>query len=197
MNNNATDYTNYICYFPGDISKEEVSISLIEETIKQFGKRLTKHQQAIAWRRHKIFQMMVTGITNTYQLAAAMHISQSTCFRDQQWLKDQATKDLQTHVATRLPWQYKICSEGIAEIIRYAWSLILQDDNNKTNKIATLALIANCYKDLLEISTNASIITDALHNVQKMKDEILGTDTTKTQPAQVGDYIQRPSKHYI
>lgn len=66
-------------------------------------KRLTKAQQAIAWRRHKIFQMMVTGVTNTYQLSAAMHISQSTCFRDQQWLKAQATKELQTHIADRLP----------------------------------------------------------------------------------------------
>jgi hypothetical protein len=33
MNNDATDHTNYISYFPGDISKE-VSVSRIEEAIK-------------------------------------------------------------------------------------------------------------------------------------------------------------------
>jgi NAD(P)-dependent dehydrogenase (short-subunit alcohol dehydrogenase family) len=32
------DHTNHVSYFAGDISKEEVSISLIEETIKRFGR---------------------------------------------------------------------------------------------------------------------------------------------------------------
>lgn len=34
---NGTDLTNYISYFAGDISKEEVSVSLIKDTIKKFG----------------------------------------------------------------------------------------------------------------------------------------------------------------
>jgi NAD(P)-dependent dehydrogenase (short-subunit alcohol dehydrogenase family) len=37
MNNNATNQNNHISYFAGDISKEEVSIALMEETIKRFG----------------------------------------------------------------------------------------------------------------------------------------------------------------
>jgi len=37
MDNNAFNQNKYISYFAGDISKEEVSISLMEETIKKFG----------------------------------------------------------------------------------------------------------------------------------------------------------------
>jgi hypothetical protein len=62
------------------------------------------------------------------------------------------------------------------------WSLIL-DDNTKQDKIALLALLANSYKDLLEITTNGSIVTEALASVQKMKDGI-GTDNSKGQSAQ-------------
>ena len=59
------------------------------------------------------------------------------------------------------------------EIIRVAWSLIL-DENSKQNKIALLALLANSYKDLLEITTNGSVVTEALQQIDKMKQEILG-----------------------
>lgn len=49
-----TDISKYISCFPGDISKEEVSISLMEETIKRFGRidalinNATISQQSIA-----------------------------------------------------------------------------------------------------------------------------------------------------
>lgn len=136
--------------------------------------KLTKHQRQMVWRRHKVFQLMVQGITNTYELSHILQVSQSTCFRDVQWLKSQATKELRTHIQERLPWQYKVCSEGIASVLKHAWSLVLAEDNTtKANKIATLSLISSCYKDLLDISTNASVVTEALQQVEKMKQEIL------------------------
>jgi hypothetical protein len=109
-----------------------------------------------------------------------LHISQSTASRDCRYLREEATRELQTHLRGRLPFEYKICSQGLHEVLRYAWSLILQD-NSRANKIATLSLIAQCYKDRLDIATNASVITSALQEVEKMKQEILGADTTKVQ----------------
>ena len=70
--------------------------------------------------------------------------------------------------------------QGIAEVLKYAWSITLQDDT-KANKMATLSLIAQCYKDRLEIATNAAVVTDALEQDEKMKQQILGTDMTKVQ----------------
>lgn len=142
--------------------------------------KLTKHQRQMAWRRHKIFQLMVQGVTNTYELSHILQVSQSTCFRDVQWLKAQATKELRTHIQERLPWQYKVCSEGITSVLRHAWSLVLED-NTKANKIATLSLISSCYKDLLEISTNAGVVTEALQQVENMKHELLNTRASKVQ----------------
>lgn len=72
-----------------------------------------------------------------------------------QYKWEEATRELQTHIRGRLPFEYKICAQGLQEVLKYAWSIILQDDI-KVNKIATLSLIAQCYKDRLEIATNAS-----------------------------------------
>jgi hypothetical protein len=69
--------------------------------------------------------------------------------------------------------QYKVSVDGIRSIIQHAWNLIL-DDNTKQNKIALLALLASCYKDLLDMSSNASVVTESLQELDRMKNDILG-----------------------
>jgi glucose 1-dehydrogenase len=55
-----TNISNYISYFPGDVSKEEVSISLMEETVKRFGRidvlvnNVTISQESIASRSYEM-----------------------------------------------------------------------------------------------------------------------------------------------
>ena len=134
-------------------------------------KALTRRKKHIAWRRQKVFTILVQGVTSTYDIASVLKVSQSTAARDCRYLREQATRELRTHITERLPWQYKICSEGISEVLRYAWSMIL-DDNTRANQIATLSLIAQCYKDRLEIATNASVVTEALQQVERIKHEI-------------------------
>ena len=143
-------------------------------------RKLTKHSKQVVWRRQKIFSLLVQGVTSTYDLASALHISQSTAARDVQFLKVQATEQMRTHISERLPWEYRICSEGISEVLRYAWSLIQQEDA-RTNKVAILSLILQCYKDLLDMSTNGTVVTDALQQVERMKNQILELDSSKVQ----------------
>jgi hypothetical protein len=139
---------------------------------------LSKRKKHMAWRRQKVFTLLVQGVTSSYEIASILHVSQSTASRDCRHLREEATRELQTHIRGRLPFEYKICSQGLQEVLRYAWSLILQD-NSRANKIATLSLIAQCYKDRLEIATNASIITEALQEVEKMKQQILASSNPK------------------
>src|SRR5262245_57391455 len=87
-------------------------------------RKLTIHDKQVIWRRQKIFSLLVQGVTSTYDLASALHISQSTAARDVQFLKVQAAEQMRTQISERLPWEYRICNEGISEVLRYAWSLI-------------------------------------------------------------------------
>jgi len=132
--------------------------------------KLTKHNKQVIWRRQMIFSLLVQGVTSTYYLASALHISQSTAARDVQFLKLQATEQLKFHIQERLPWEHKICSEGLSQVTKHAWSIVLEGDA-KTNKIAALSLIAQCYKDRLEIATNSHVVTEALQHVERMKNQ--------------------------
>lgn len=138
--------------------------------LKDKRRKQTKHDKQVIWRRQKIFSLLVQGVTSTYELASALHISQSTAARDVQFLKVQATEQMQTHISERLPWEYRICSEGISEVLEHTWCIVLKGDA-KTNKIAALSLIAQCYKDRLEIATNAHVVTEALQHVERMKNQ--------------------------
>ena len=67
MNNYISSISNYVTCFPGDISKENISISLMEETIKRFGRidtlinNATISQQSIA---SQSYEMSVAAATN-------------------------------------------------------------------------------------------------------------------------------------
>lgn len=160
------DNTNSENEPPGDY--EELSIKDSKPEDKR--RKLTKHNKQVIWRRQKIFSLLVQGVTSTYELASALRISQSTAARDVQFLKLQATEQLKFHIQERLPWEHKICSEGLSQIIKHAWSIVLEGDP-KSNKIAVLSLIAQCYKDRLEIATNAHVVTEALQHVERMMNQ--------------------------
>jgi NAD(P)-dependent dehydrogenase (short-subunit alcohol dehydrogenase family) len=70
-NNNIVDYNNCISYFTGDTSKEEVSVSLIEETIKRFGRidvlinNATISQQSIASQSYEMGTASTNSSTST------------------------------------------------------------------------------------------------------------------------------------
>ncbi|HZA69455.1 MAG TPA: SDR family NAD(P)-dependent oxidoreductase, partial [Nitrososphaeraceae archaeon] len=71
MNNNISDYIDNVSYIPGDISKEEVSVSLIEETIKRFGRidvlvnNATISQQSIASQSYEMSAAAPSANANT------------------------------------------------------------------------------------------------------------------------------------
>jgi glucose 1-dehydrogenase len=70
IDNNALNQNKYISYFAGDISKEEVSISLMEETIKKFGtvdvliNNATISQQSIASQSYEMSAAAAATNTN-------------------------------------------------------------------------------------------------------------------------------------
>lgn len=135
--------------------------------------RLSKNQKKIAYRRQAVFSLLVQGITNQYEIAERLHISQATCSRDLQFLNSKFSEEMKLHIHD-LPLNYKICSTGISEVLRFAWSL-LYDKNSKVNRTAVLSLIEQCYKDRLEMVTNAAVISQALSELDSMKQQILAS----------------------
>jgi cobalamin biosynthesis protein CobT len=108
------------------------------------------------------------------------------------YLRQQAQENLKTHINDKLPEEYQNCMVGINQVLKICWEIvnksrIINNDNGQTvtltdNKtvLQALALINDCNKYKMDLTTNGVVITDAIKFVQTNK-EILTTMSTNEE----------------
>jgi hypothetical protein len=152
-----------------------------------------RERSQIEWRRNKVHQLLVRG-HNQYEIADILKISQPTISRDLDFLRKQAHQDLQTHIQLKLPEEYRRCLSGMNEVLKLSWQIADnnkgrqngQDHNdNSSNTMTTgddrtrlqaLALINDCYKYIMDLTTNGVVITDAIKFVQTNKERLMSKE---------------------
>jgi hypothetical protein len=90
------------------------------------------------------------------------------------------------HVLESLPHEYQNCMVGINQVLKICWEIVNKsrninnNDNSQTvtitdNKIVlqALSLINDCYKYIMDLTTNGVIITDAIKFVQTNKEKLM------------------------
>jgi hypothetical protein len=100
------------------------------------------------------------------------------------YLRQQANKNLKTHVQDKLPEEYQNCMTGINQVLKICWEIVNKsrinnNDNGQTvtitdNKtvLQALALINDCNKYKMDLTTNGVVITDAIKFVQANKEKL-------------------------
>ena len=113
-----------------------------------------------------------------------MQISQPTVNRDIGYLRVQARQNLQKHIQDKLPEEYQNCIVGINQVLKICWEIVnksrnVNNDNGQTvtmtdNKIVlqALALINDCNKYKMDLTTNGVVITYAIKFVQTNKEKL-------------------------
>jgi transketolase len=99
--------------------------------------------------------------------------------RDLSYLNKQARDNLKFHVQERLPEQYQKCCNGLTQVLKMAWNIVLLDstnNNNQTTRVQALSLINDCYKYQMDLTTGSAIITDAVKMVTQKTEQL---DTLK------------------
>jgi glucose 1-dehydrogenase len=156
MNNNAINQNSHISYFAGDISKEEVSISLMEETIKKFGtidvliNNATVSQQSIA---SQSYEMSAAAATNANTKA-------STNYQDEGQPSPYFTVEEYGIADTNLKGIYFCIRELVKQLLIYknldSDGTINQSDNNIKRKIdCSIINIASCYNTIPSSQSDA------------------------------------------
>ena len=148
-----------------------------------------REKNQIEWRRNKVQELLVRG-HNSYEISDALQISQSTIFRDIEYLKKEAQQNLKTHIQDKLPQEYQRCLTGMNQVLKLSWQIAgnirhngqdHNNDNNNNNIVTTgddrtrlqaLALINDCYKYIMDLTTNGVVITDAIKFVQTSKEKL-------------------------
>jgi predicted transcriptional regulator len=147
-----------------------------------------KKGKMMDWRRNKVQQLLVRGYSQ-WDVAEELQIDQSTLSRDIHYLRHQAQANLHKHIQQKLPEEYQRCLTGMNQVLKLSWQIANnntlkqndQDHNDNINTITTgddrirlqaLSLINDCYKYIMDLTTNGVVITDAIKFVQTNKEKL-------------------------
>ena len=147
--------------------------------------RSEMQQQQIDWRRAKVLELSSQGYSQI-EIATDLQIDKSVICRDLVYLRQQARINLRTHINDKLPEEYQNCMVGINHVLKICWEIVnksrnVNNDNgngqtvtltdNKT-VLQALALINDCNKYKMDLTTNGVVITDAIKFVQTNKEKL-------------------------
>jgi hypothetical protein len=125
----------------------------------------------IEWRRGRVLELSSQGRTER-EIAGILQVGKTTVDRDLAFLGKQSQENLKTHLSQIIPAQYQKCMNGITQVLKMAWNIVILDSVNHASKLQALSLINDCYKYQMDLTTNAGILADAMKFVTHEQEEI-------------------------
>jgi hypothetical protein len=109
-----------------------------------------------------------------------------------QLLRHQAQESLKSHIQNKLPEEYERCMTGMNQVLGLSWDIANKpkdgNDNGQTmtmtddkTRLQALSLINDCYKYIMDLTTNGVVITDAIKYVQSQLDNRSMTEKSLLQ----------------
>jgi hypothetical protein len=91
--------------------------------------------------------------------------------RDIQFLKQQAQINLQHHIHEVVPMEYERCMIGMKGNLKHVLEIAETAADPKT-KLQARAIANDCYKYIMDLTTNGAIVTDAIKYVTQKQEQI-------------------------
>src|SRR5918992_5655958 len=140
--------------------------------------RSKMQQQQIDWRRAKVLELSSQGYSQI-EIATNRQMDKSVICRDIAYLRQQAQDNLKLHIQDKLPEEYQNCMTGINQVLRICWDIVNKsrnvNDNDNDGQTVTmtynktvlqaLALINDCNKYKMDLTTNGVVITPTLSSL--------------------------------
>jgi hypothetical protein len=144
---------------------------------------LSTKVERLQWRRNKVLELSSQGRSQP-EIASISQVGLGTVSRDILFLREQARDNLSTHINDRLSEEYQSCMLGLKQVLKLSWDIAdksknYNNDNGQTatitddkTRIQALALANDCYKYIMDLTTNGVVITDAIKFVQTNKEKL-------------------------
>jgi IS30 family transposase len=139
-------------------------------------------KQQLEWRRERIAELSAQGRTER-EIASILRVGKTTVNRDLAYLNKQARDNLKFYVQERLPEQYFKCQNGLNQVLKMAWNMIIMDSVNQP-KTQALSLISECYRYQMDLVSNGVVITDAVKYVNGKMDYLNAAEKKLLQDIQ-------------
>jgi hypothetical protein len=141
-------------------------------------------RQQIDWRRNKVLELSSQGHSQP-EISRILQVNLGTINKDLQFLRQRAQENLKTHIQQKLPEEYQCCRTGMNQVLKLSWQIANRSktvnndnrDNSATvtddkTRLQALALVNDCYKYIMDLTTNGVVITDAIKFVQTNKEKL-------------------------
>jgi len=154
----------------------------------------------VEWRRSRVLELSSQGNSQP-EISGTLQISLGTVNKDLSYLRQLAQENLKTHIQLKLPEEYQNCMVGINQVLKICWEIvnksrIINNDDGQTvtmtdNKtvLQALALINDCNKYKMDLTTNGVVIADAIKFVQTNKENL----TMSTKEDKNGEESKEPN----
>ena len=149
---------------------------------------LSTKVERLQWRRNKVLELSSQGRSQP-EIATILQVGLGTISRDIQYLREQARRNLMTHIDDRLPEEYQSCITGLKQVLKLSWDIATRSKNSNNEncetstmiddktRIQALALANDCYKFIMDLTTNGVVITDSIKFVQTNKEKLTDMST--------------------
>jgi predicted transcriptional regulator len=157
---------------------------------------------SLEWRRSKVLELSSQGRSQP-EIARILQISQPTVNRDISYLRGRARQNLEKHIQDKLPEEYQNCITGINQVLKICWDIVNKSRNTNNNDndgqtvttmtdnktvLQALALINDCNKYKMDLTTNGVVITDAIKFVQTNKEKLTMSAKEDDKESKEPDY---------
>jgi hypothetical protein len=129
-------------------------------------------QKQVQWRRAKVLEMSSQGYSQI-EIATQLQVDETTISKDVAYLRQQAQENLQHHIHEVVPDEYQKCMVGMKRNLKETLAIAETATDPKV-KLQARAIANDCYKFIMEMSTNAGIVSDALKFVNQSEKKING-----------------------
>jgi DNA-binding transcriptional regulator LsrR (DeoR family) len=133
---------------------------------------MSQRQQQLEWRRAKVLELSSQGYTQI-EIGQKLQIDRVTVHRDLVYLRQQAQENLQKHIHEVVPEEYQKCMVGMKRNLKQTLE-IAETATDPKIKLQARAIANDCYKFIMDMSTNAGIVSDALKFVNQSEKKING-----------------------
>ncbi len=127
-------------------------------------------QQQLEWRRSQVLELASQGYSQR-EIANKLQIDLAAVNRDIQFLRQQAQDNLQKHIHEVVPKEYQKCMVGMKRNLKQTLELAETVSDPKT-KLQARAISNDCYRYIMDLCTNAGIVSDALKFVERKKEQL-------------------------
>jgi DNA-binding transcriptional regulator LsrR (DeoR family) len=124
----------------------------------------------VQWRRSKVLEYLSEGY-NQVEIANQLHVDQPTISRDVYFLNKQAQNDLQKHIHETVPTEYQKCMIGMKRNLKQTLEIAETTLDPKV-KLQARAIANDCYKYIMDLTTNGAVITDAMKYVIQKTEQV-------------------------